>query len=271
MQEHSLNPQKSVSVMSNANAEQETTESIIKHGSNCGNNVVTMSHDAPQSSRLNSDPVDAVLSLMSRSFTGGLEQTIHGNIRSDDAATSGKIPDAKRQESPASTTENKHNDVIDRLIPKQQETERKLKSQKFPDSAIDVIDRFQILKQQETNRKVKTQNCPETKLGDQEEHLEASEMANIGSSSHVGDVMNRFQILKRREAEQVQKSLNSLDIGSDSDNDQPEMRDHLWSASTFIIRGNSQMETCAVDTEPSASDKGYESLTSDWEHVLKDD
>lgn len=244
MQEPSLNPQKSVPVMNNANAEQETTESIIKHGSNCGNNVVTMSHDAPQSSRLNSDPVDAVLSLMSRSFTGGLEQTIHGNIRSDDAATSGKIPDAKRQESPASTTENKHNDVIDR---------------------------FQILKQQETNRKLKTQNCPETKLGDQEEHLEASEMANIGSSSHVGDVMNRFQILKRREAEQVQKSLNSLDIGSDSDNDQPEMRDHLWSASTFIIRGNSQMETCAVDTEPSASDKGYESLTSDWEHVLKDD
>ncbi|CAE6075611.1 unnamed protein product [Arabidopsis arenosa] len=271
MQEPSLNPQKSVPIMNNANAEKETTESISKHGSSCGNNVVTMSHDASQCSRFNSDPVDAVLSLMSRSFTGGLEQTIHGNLRPD-AATSGKIPDAIRQETPASTTENKHNDVIDRFqILKQQETERKLKSQKLPDSDIDVIDRFQILKQQETNRKLKTQNCSETKKGDQEEKLEASVMANIGRSSHVSDVMDRFQILKRREAEQVKKSLNNLDVDSDSDNDQPQKRDHLWSASMFPIRGHSQRETCAADTEQSASGKGYESPTSDWEHVIKDD
>lgn len=263
MQEPSLNPQKSVPIMNNANAEKETTESISKHGSSCGNNVVTMSHDASQCSRFNSDPVDAVLSLMSRSFTGGLRP---------DVATSVKIPDAIRQESPASTTENKHNDVIDRFqILKQQETERKLKSQKLTDSDIDVIDRFQILKKQETNRKLKTQNCPETKKGDQEEKLEASVMANIGRSSHVSDVMDRFQILKRREAEQVKRSLNNLDVDSDSDNDQPQKRDHLWSASMFPIRGHSQRETCAADTEQSASGKGYESPTSDWEHVIKDD
>ncbi|CAH8268014.1 unnamed protein product [Arabidopsis lyrata] len=263
MQEPSLNPQKSVPIMNNANAEKETTESISKHGSSCGNNVVTMSHDASQCSRFNSDPVDAVLSLMSRSFTGGLRP---------DVATSVKIPDAIRQESPASTTENKHNDVIDRFqILKQQETERKLKSQKLTDSDIDVIDRFQILKKQETNRKLKTQNCPETKKGDQEEKLEASVMANIGRSSHVSDVMDRFQILKRREAEQVKRSLNNLDVDSDSDNDQPQKRDHLWSASMFPIRGHSQRETCAADTEQSASGKGYESPNSDWEHVIKDD
>ncbi|XP_010503607.1 PREDICTED: uncharacterized protein LOC104780769 isoform X2 [Camelina sativa] len=272
MQEPSLNPQKSVPIMNAANAEQETTESIIEHGSNCGKNVVTMSHDAPQSSRFNSDPVDAVLSLISRSFAGGLEHTIHGNIRPDDAAASGKIPDAIQQTSPASTTENKHNDVIDRFqILKQQETERKLKSQKFPDSDIDVMDRFQILNQQETNRKLKTQNSPETIMGDQEENPEAPEMANIGRSSHVGDVMNRFQILKRREAEQVQKSLNSLDMDPDSESDQQRVRDRLWSASMLTVPANSQIETCGVDTEPSTSGKGYESPASDWEHVLKDD
>ncbi|EOA25694.1 hypothetical protein CARUB_v10019047mg [Capsella rubella] len=271
MQEPSLNPQKSVPIMNSANEEQETTGSIIKHGSNCGDNVVTMSHDAPQSSRFNSDHVDAVLSLMSKSFTGGFEHTIHGNVRPDDAATSGKIPDATRQEFPASTTENEHNDVIDQFqILKHQEIERKLKSQKNPDSDIDVMDRFQILKQQETNRKLKTQNCPETNIGDQEENPEA-EMAIIGRSSHVGDVMNRFQILKRREAEQVQKSLNNLDMDSDSDNDQQRMCDHLWSASMLTVPENSPIETCAGETEPSTSGKGYESPASDWEHVLKDD
>lgn len=271
MQEPFLNPQISVPIMNNV--EEETTESLINHRSNCGKTAVTMSHDAPQSSRFNSDSVDAVLSLMSRSFMGGLEQKNHGNF--PDAATSGKIPDAIQQESPAYTTEDKHNDVIDRFqILKHQETKRKLKSQNCPDSDIDVIDRFQILKQQETNRKLKTQNCPETKMGDQEDNPEASEMANTGRNSHVSDVMDRFQILKRREAEQVQKSLNSLDINSDSDNDQPrnkaQMVDHLWSASMMTRHGDPQIETC-VDNEPSASGKGYESPASDWEHVLKDE
>lgn len=270
MQEPSLNTQKSVPIM-NANADKDTPESIIKHGSNCGKNAATMSHDASESSRINSDPVDAVLSVMSRSFTGGLEQTIRGNLRPDDA-TFAKIPDAIWQETSASTTENKHREVIDRFqILKEQETERKLKSQKLPDSDIDVIDRFQILKQQETNRKLKAQKCPETKKGDQEDKLEGSVMANMGRSSDVSDVMDRFQILKRREAEQVKKSLNSMDVDSDSENDQPQKRDHLWSDSLFPIRGHSQRETCAADTEQSASGKGYESPTSDWEHVIKDD
>ncbi|KFK34229.1 hypothetical protein AALP_AA5G117700 [Arabis alpina] len=240
MEEPLLNPQKSVGIMNNV--EQETTESLIKHRGNCGNNVVPMSHDTPQSSRFNSDPVDAVLSFISRSFIGGLEQKNHGNFH--DAATSGKIVDTIQQESSASTREDKHNDVIDR---------------------------FQILKNQETNRKLKSQNCPETKMGKQEDNPEASDMVNTGRSSHVSDVMDRFQILKRRE-ELVQKTLNSLDIDSDSDNDQPkaQMRDHLWSASMMTRHGNPQMETC-VDNEPSASGKGYESPTSDWEHVRKDD
>ncbi|CAA7055983.1 unnamed protein product [Microthlaspi erraticum] len=274
MQEPFLNPQKSVPIMNNV--EQETTESLIKHGSICGNNAVTMSHDAPQSSRFNADPVDAVLSLMSRSFTCALEPSIHGNFTPD--ATAGKILDAAINKE--STTEDKHDDVIDRFqILKHLETKRKLKSQNCPDSDVGVTNLFQILKQQATDRILETQNCPETKVGVQEDDQEGSKMANIGRSSHAGDVMDRFQILKRREAEQVQKSLNSLNIDSDSDgdNDQPRSKTlmHggvLGSASlmTRLCGFNSQMETC-VDTKPSAPGKGNESPTSDWEHVLKDD
>ncbi|KAF8104888.1 hypothetical protein N665_0166s0069 [Sinapis alba] len=242
MHEPFLNHQKSVSIINKV--EQETSEPLIKHGSTCGNNVVIMSHDAPQSSRFNSAPVGAVLSLMS---TGCLGPENHGNFKPDV-----QILDTIKQESPASTTEENYNDVIDR---------------------------FQIVKQQETNSKLKSQNCSETRLDEQEDNPEASEMATIGRSSHMSDVMGRFQIVKRREAEQVQKSLNSLDsdsysdsdFDSDSDNDQTrnrtQMYDYLWSGS---IGGNSQIEMCA-GTEPSADGKGYESPTSDWEHVLKDD
>ncbi|KAG2329522.1 hypothetical protein Bca4012_020923 [Brassica carinata] len=262
MQEPFLNHQKSVSVVNKV--EQETAEPLIEHGSSFGNNVVTMSHDGPQSSRFNSAPVDAVLSLMSRSFTGGLGQESNGNFK----------------ESHASITEEKYNDVIDRFqILKQQETMRKLKSQNSPDPDIDVIDRFQILEQQETMRKLKSQDCSETRMDDQEDNLEASEMATIGRSSHMSDVMGRFQLLKRREAEQVQKYLNSVDFdsdsdfNSDSDNDQTssktQMWDYLWSGSMMTTGGNSKIETC-TGAEPSADGKGYESPTSDWEHVLKD-
>ncbi|KAF8093227.1 hypothetical protein N665_0387s0014 [Sinapis alba] len=245
MQEPFLNPQKPVSDMNNV--EQETTGSLIKHGSNSGNDiVVTMSHDAPQSSRFNSDPVNAVLSLMSRSFMSGLEHEHHGSFKPD-AATSGKIPDAVQLESPAATTEEEHNDVIER---------------------------FQILKQQETNRKLKSRNCSETRIDDQEENPDASKVANIRRSSQMSDVMDRFKILKRREAEQVEESLNSLDTDSDSDKDQPRNKtqicDHLWSDSMMTIGGNSVIETCANTEEPSASGEGYESPTSDWEHVRKD-
>ncbi|CAF2110606.1 hypothetical protein HID58_081809 [Brassica napus] len=271
-----LNPQKSVSIINKV--EQETAEPIIKHGSNCGNNVVTMWHDAPQSSRFNSAPVGAVLSVMSSSFTGCLEQENHGNFK-----PGVQIPDTIKQEFPVSTTEESHDDVIDRFqILKQQETKGKLKSQNFPDPDIGVIDGFQILEQQETNGKLKSLNSSETRMDDQEDNPEASEMATIGRSSHLSDFTGRFQVLKRREAEQVQKSLNSVDFDSDSDSDfesdsdsdQPRNRtqrcDYLLSGSTMTIGGNSQIETCA-NTEPSAYDNGYESPTSDWEHVLKDD
>ncbi|CAH2064635.1 unnamed protein product, partial [Thlaspi arvense] len=258
MQEPFLNPEKSVPIINNV--EQETAESLIKHGRNCGNNVVTTSHDAPQSSRFNSDPVDAVLSLMSRSFMGALEPNIDGNFKPD--ATSGKIPDAiQKESSTASTTEDKHNDVIDRFqILKHQETKRKLKSQNCPDTDIG---QFQILKQ--------------TKMGVQEDNPEASKMANIGKSGHVSDVMDRFQILKSREAaEQVLKSLNRLDIDSDSDadSDQPrrktQMRGDLESGwrMTRLCEFSPQIGETCVDTE---AGKGYESPTSDWEHVRKDD
>uniref|UniRef100_A0A0D3A9H2 Uncharacterized protein n=1 Tax=Brassica oleracea var. oleracea TaxID=109376 RepID=A0A0D3A9H2_BRAOL len=242
MQEPFLKPQKPVSIMNSA--EQETTDSLIKHGSNSGNDIVTMSH-APQSFRFNSDSVSAALSLMSRSFMGGLEHEHHGNFKPD-TAISRKIPDAIQQESPGFTTEEKHSDVIDR---------------------------FQILKQQETKRKLMSQNCSEARIGDQEENPEASEVANIGRSSQMSDVMDRFKILKCREAEQVQESLNRLDTDSDSDKEQPRNKtqicDHLWE-SMMIIGGNSVKETCANTEEPSASGEGYESPTSDWEHVRKD-
>ncbi|KAF3602049.1 hypothetical protein F2Q69_00035987 [Brassica cretica] len=242
MQEPFLKPQKPVSIMNST--EQETTDSLIKHGSNSGNDIVTMSH-APQSFRFNSDSVSAVLSLMSRSFMGGLEHEHHGNFKPD-TAISRKIPDAIQQESPGFTTEEKHSDVIDR---------------------------FQILKQQETKRKLMSQNCSEARIGDQEENPEASEVANIGRSSQMSDVMDRFKILKCREAEQVRESLNRLDTDSDSDKEQPRNKtqicDHLWE-SMMIIGGNSVKETCANTEEPSASGEGYESPTSDWEHVRKD-
>ena len=237
-----------------------------------------MWHDAPQSSRFNSAPVGAVLSVMSSSFTGCLEQENHGNFK-----PGVQIPDTIKQEFPVSTTEESHDDVIDRFqILKQQETKGKLKSQNFPDPDIGVIDGFQILEQQETNGKLKSLNSSETRMDDQEDNPEASEMAIIGRSSHLSDFTGRFQVLKRREAEQVQKSLNSVDFDSDSDSDfesdsdsdQPRNRtqrcDYLLSGSTMTIGGNSQIETCA-NTEPSAYDNGYESPTSDWEHVLKDD
>ncbi|CAN8254840.1 unnamed protein product [Cochlearia groenlandica] len=247
MQEPLLNPQKSVPMMNNV--EHETTGSLFKERSNIGNNnVVTMSDDAPQSSIINPDPLDAVLSLMSRSFTSTLEPNILGNFKPD--ATFGKIPDVKQQESSASITENKHRDVIDR---------------------------FQILKHQETNRKLKTQNCTEN-------NPEALEIAKIGISRDASDVMDRLQILKRREAEQAKRSVNSLNIDSDSDKDKPRSKtqmhdgDLLGSASmakTRLWGTNSEMETCVVDDddddEPSASGKGYESPTSDWEHVRNDD
>lgn len=245
MQEPFLNPQKPVSLMNNV--EQEATDSFIKHGSSSvpGKDIVTMSHDAPLSTRFNSDPLNAVLSIMSRSFMGGLEQVHHGNFKPD-AATSGKTPDETQQESPGFTTEEKHRDVTDR---------------------------FQILKQQETKCKLKSQNCS---IDDQKENPEAnSEVANIGRSSQMSDVMDRFKILKRREAEKIQKSLNSLDADSDSDKDEPSNKtqicDHPWSESVMTVGGNSVKETCANSTEePSASGEGYESPTSDWEHVRKD-
>ncbi|CAN7110631.1 unnamed protein product [Brassica rapa subsp. narinosa] len=223
MQQPFLNPQKPVS--------------IIKHGSNSGNDIVTMSH-APQSFRFNSDSVSSVPSVMSRSFFGGLEQEHHGNFKPD-TAISGKIQDAIQQESSGFTTEEKHSDVIDR---------------------------FQILKQQETKRKLMSQNCSEARIGDQEENPEASEVANIGRSSQMSDVMDRFKMLK---PEQVEESLNRLDTDSDSDKDQPRNKtqicDHLWE-SMMIIGGNSVAST----EEPSASGEGYESPISDWEHVRKD-
>lgn len=229
-QEPFLNPPKPVSVMNNV--EQETTDSLIQHGrSISGNDTVTKSHDAPQSSRFNSDPVNAVLSLMSRSFMGGLAQEHHQNF-TPNAATFGKIPDAIQQET--------HNDVTDR---------------------------FQILKQQETKRKLKSQKC------DQEENPEASKVANIGRSSQMSDVMDRFNILKRREAEKVQRSLNSLDTDSDSDKprNKTQICDRLWSDSIMTIGGTSVIATCAGNSEePSASGEGCESPTSDWEHVRKD-
>ena len=53
------------------------------------------------------------------------------------------------------------------------------------------------------------------------------------------DVMNRFKILERREAEQVHKSLNSLDIDSDSEDDQPRNKtqicDHLLPDSMMTL------------------------------------
>ncbi|KAH0942537.1 hypothetical protein HID58_002174 [Brassica napus] len=239
MQEPFLNSQKPVSIMNSA--EQETTDSLIKHGSNSGKDIVTMSH-APQSFRFNSDSVSAVPSVMSRSFFGGLEQEHHGNFKPD-TAIFGKIRDAIQQESSGFTTEEKH---------------------------IDVIDRFQILKQQETKRKLMSQNCSEARIGDQEENPEASEVANIGRSSQMSDVMDRFKMLK---PEQVEESLNRLDTDSDSDKDQPRNKtqicDHLWE-SMMIIGGNSVKETCASTEEPSASGEGYESPISDWEHVRKD-
>ncbi|KAJ0230422.1 hypothetical protein HA466_0307780 [Hirschfeldia incana] len=245
MQEAFLNPQEPVSIRNNV--EQEATESLIKQGSNSGKDIVTMSHDAPLITRFNSDPVNAVLSLMSRSFMGGLEQVHHGNFKPD-AATSGNILDATQQESPAFTTEEKHNDVIDR---------------------------FQILKQQETKRKFKSQNCSKKRIDDQEENPEANcEVANIGTRSQMSDVMDRFNILKRREAEQVQKSLNSLDTDSVSDKDMPRNKtqscDHPWSESMMTVDGNSVKGTCADTEEPFASGEGCESPTSDWEHVRKD-
>ncbi|KAG2326863.1 hypothetical protein Bca4012_035768 [Brassica carinata] len=257
-QEPFLNPQKSVSIMKTV--EQVTTESLIKQGSNCGNNVVTTSHDAPQSFIFSSDPMDAVLSLMSRSFTGGLEQENHGNVKPD-----AQKADTIQQDCHASTREGKYDDVIDRFqILKHLETKRKLKSQNCQDSDIGVMDRLQILKPQETNCKLNSQNFMKTRI--EENQDQASEMAKIGGSSHVTDVMGRFQILKRREAEQVQKSLNSLDIDSDSEDDQlinkKQICDHLWPDSMMTLGENSQIEM-HVETEPSAY--------SDWEHVGKDD
>ncbi|XP_013629213.1 PREDICTED: uncharacterized protein LOC106335280 [Brassica oleracea var. oleracea] len=240
MQEPFLYPTKSVSIMNTA--EQETTESLIKHGSYGGNNVVTMSHEAPQSFKFNSNPVDAVLSPMSRSFT---EKENHGNVK----PTAGK----------------KYDDVIDRFqILKLLETKRKLKSQNCPDSDIGVMDRLQILRPQETDCKLNSQNFTETRE-DNPDH-QPSEITKIGRSSHVTDVMDRFQILKRREAEQVQKSLNSLDTDSDSEDDQSRNKtqicDHLWPDSMMTVCRDSQNEMHA-GAEPS----GY----SDWEHVLRDD
>ncbi|XP_013642833.1 uncharacterized protein LOC106347781 isoform X2 [Brassica napus] len=242
MQEPFLNPTKSVSIINTA--EQETTESLIKHGSYGGNNVVTTSHDAPQSFKFNSNPVDAVFSLMSRSFTGGLEQENHGNVKP--------------------TAGEKYDDVIDRFqILKLLETKRKLKSQNCPDSDIGVVNRLQILRPQETDCKLNSQNFTETRE-DNPDH-QPSEMAKIGRSSHVTDVMDRFQILKRREAEQVQKSLDT-NSDSDSEDDQPRNKtqicDHLWPDSMMTVGRDSQNEM-HVGAEPS----GY----SDWEHVLRDD
>ncbi|CAH8347380.1 unnamed protein product [Eruca vesicaria subsp. sativa] len=251
-----LNPEESKSILNVV--EQETTESLIKDGGNCRNNVVTVSHDAPQSSRFNSGPVEAVISLMSRSFTHSSEQEDHVNFKPD-----APTPDTVQQESLASTTEEKY---------------------------INVIDRFQILKHQEMNRKLKSEDFSETRINEQEESSDASEMATIGRSSHMSDVMGSFQMLKRREVEQVQKSLNSVDFDSDSgsdfdsdscsyfdsesENDQPrnktQMCDYLCAGSMMATGGNSKIETCA-NTEPSADGEGYESPTSDWEHVLKDD
>ncbi|KAH0854990.1 LOW QUALITY PROTEIN: hypothetical protein HID58_024475 [Brassica napus] len=222
--------------------EKETAEPIIKHGSNCGNNC---SHFWPAAS------------------PGCLEQENHGNFK-----PGVQTPDTIKQEFPVST----HDDVSDSEAAG---TKRKLKSQNCPDPDIGVIDRFQILEQQETNGKLKSLNSSETRMDDQEDNPEASEMATIGRSSHMSDVMGRFQVLKRREAEQVQKSLNCVDsdsdsdsdFESDSDSDQPRNRtqrcDYLLSDSTMTIGGNSQIETCA-NTEPSAYDNGYESPTSDW-------
>uniref|UniRef100_A0A1J3EUQ7 Uncharacterized protein n=1 Tax=Noccaea caerulescens TaxID=107243 RepID=A0A1J3EUQ7_NOCCA len=79
--------------------------------------------------------------------------------------------------------------------------------------------------------------------------------------------MDRFQILVRREAEQVHKSLNSLNIDSDSDRDNEEPRSKtqmhggdLGSASlmTRLCEFNSRIGAC-VDTNPSASGKDNES------------
>ncbi|KAF3506406.1 hypothetical protein F2Q69_00005358 [Brassica cretica] len=235
--------------------EQETTESLIKHGSHGGNNVVTTSRDASQSLIFNSNPVDAVLSLMSRSFT---EKENHRNVKPD-----AQKLDTVRQDWHASTTEEKYDDVIDRFqILKLLETKRKLKSQICPDSDIGVMDRLQILRPQETDCKLNSQNFTETRE-DNPDH-QPSEMAKVGRSSHVTDVMDRFQILKRREVEQVQKSLDSLD--TDSEDDQPRNKtqicDHLWPDSMMTVGRDSQNEM-HVGAEPS----GY----SDWEHVLRDD
>ncbi|KAJ0231435.1 hypothetical protein HA466_0300800 [Hirschfeldia incana] len=245
MQEPVLNPQKSVSIMKTV--EPETTESLI--------------NNAPQSFKFNSSPVDAVFSLMSRSLTGGSEQENHGIVKPD-----AQKLDTIQQDCRASTTEKKYDDVIDRFqILKHLETKRKLKSQNCPDSDIGVIDRVQILKPEETDCKLNSQNFTKTRMEDPDQ---AWEMAKIGRSSHVADVMDRFQILKRRDAEQVQKSLNSLNIDSDSDSgdDQPRNKtrisDHLWPDMMMRVSEDSQIEM-HVGHEPSAY--------SDWEHVLKDD
>ncbi|CAH8320482.1 unnamed protein product [Eruca vesicaria subsp. sativa] len=58
---------KPVPVMNNV--EQEKTESFIKHGSNTGNDILKLSHDAPQSSRFNSDSVDSAATTGSRAWS----------------------------------------------------------------------------------------------------------------------------------------------------------------------------------------------------------
>ncbi|CAN8278413.1 unnamed protein product [Cochlearia groenlandica] len=144
------------------------------------------------------------------------------------------------------------------------------------DKHNDVIDGFQIQKQLETFLKLKAEYLLATKKVDHEENPEALEITSSAGSSGASNVMDRFQIPKQRpEAEQVQKTLNSLNIDSDSDSDSDSetlVHGDPKSASVMTRHSefNSRIETCA-DSEPSASDKGYDSPTSDWEHVLKDD
>ncbi|CAH8376712.1 unnamed protein product [Eruca vesicaria subsp. sativa] len=229
MQEPFLNSQKPVSVMNSV--EQETSDSFIRHGSNSGNDILKTSHDAPQSSRFNSDSVDSVLlGLMSRSFTGGLGQEDHGNFKPD-AATSGKIPDTTRKE--------KHNDVIDR---------------------------FQILKQQETKRKLKSQNCDQE---ENPEASEVANIGRSSQMSDVMDRFKILKRREAEKVQESLNSLDS-DSDSEPRN-KTQICEHLWSDSMVTIGGNSVTETCAANTEePSASGEGCESPTSDWEHVGKD-
>ncbi|XP_010520616.1 PREDICTED: uncharacterized protein LOC104799674 [Tarenaya hassleriana] len=262
-QQPSVNLQKSVPVTKNP--EPQTTESLAVDES-LENNGITTNH-LTGSWGLNSDSVDALLALISGSFSGSSEQGSHGKLKHD--ANCGKIPSAIPEENPTSNTSSHVNDVIDRF----QILENREVKHEYEHGSLNCLDSAtnsdsdKAVRLTGTDRGEKSGQMPQTPTHHSLDNPEASGPNRSCGTSHANDVMKRFQILKRREAENEQKSLNRLDSDSDK----------VIEPTAVGNKDHSASETCE-GTEDVKEDKGVSELsgrgyenTLEWEHVYKDE